>query len=340
MKTNEATVGSVEIMVGKKMLRTGAALAGLLGLSACAHRDAVDTVGNWWHQYQGGVIAQQRPPPPGAHAIYPHVGLTPTQPADVPSAPARTALTDKLTLQRNFGQRLAAADGPLPNLPPNPTPRKPAMPSASAQSDSGSSMTVDAAGQTPSAPTPPANAKGAPDGTKPVSTAPPQKKIADKSRSAPAASMPAVTQFAPPPILPGQVPQMMSPLPPSAPQFPGFDIPRDADLPDRPAPAYDLSNPHGTLIRFAQASDQMMRGQEHELGSVLGRRGGHALVYVKGFGEASSLRPMDQASGIRLGLLRARTVAEALMLRGVPGSDIRLAAGALGQGARIDLTSY
>ncbi|MFC0500373.1 hypothetical protein [Asaia krungthepensis] len=302
----------------------------MVSLSACGHRDAVDTVDNWYHQYQGGEIAKQRPPAPGAHGNYPRVGLTPTTTVELPSPSARQALTDKLTLQRNLSQHLAVADGPLtiaaPPPPPKPRP---------ASTESGSSMSVVAPGQTP-----PANpAPGpAPMPGKQAQPAPP-KATTPRTDEAPEAPLPEVTRFAPPPIKPGELPQIGD-LPPVAPRFPGFDIPRDAALPDIIPPAYDLTEPHGTLIRFNQASDQMARGQDGAIGKALSGRGPHDIVYVKGFGEITSFRPSEQVLGIRLGLLRARSLAQTLILHGVAASDIRISAGALGRGARIDRSPY
>ncbi|WP_025886105.1 hypothetical protein [Asaia prunellae] len=314
-------------------------MAGVMTLAGCGHRDAVDTVDNWYHQYQGGEIAKQRPPAPGVHEPYPHVGLTPTTTVDLPSAQARQALTDRLTLQRNLSQHLVVADGPLIIAPPPPPPKP-----RPANDDSGSSMSVGAPGQTapaatvpPAASTAPAN-QARPHTAETGSQSKPVKAGTD-AQPAPEASLPAVTVFTPPPIKPGELPQIND-LPPVAPSFPGFAIPRDASLPDIAPPAYDLTEPHGTLIRFNQASDQMANGQEGTIGKILGSRRPHEILYVKGFGEITSFRPSEQVLGIKLGLLRARVLAQSLILRGIPASDIRISAGALGHGARIDRSPY
>lgn len=307
-------------------------MTGIMTLAACGHRDAVDTVGNWYNQYQGGEIAKQRPPAPGAHGDYPRVGLTPRTSVDLPSAQARQALTARMTLQRNLSQHVVVADGPLTIAAPPPPPPKPRP----ATDENGSSMSVTAPGQTPPAtPTATPNAPAKPAGTdKPVS---PSK--ASEAKPAPEAALPEVTRFAPPPIKPGELPQIGD-LPPVAPSFPGFAIPRDAELPDIAPPAYDLTEPHGTLIRFNQASDQMASGQDGVIGKVLGARGPHDMIFIKGFGEITSFQPAEQVLGIKLGLLRARALAQTLILRGVPASDIRISAGALGRGARIDRSPY
>ncbi|NVN02308.1 MULTISPECIES: hypothetical protein [Asaia] len=327
-------------------LRTGFAMTGIMTLAACGHRDAVDTVGNWYNQYQGGEIAKQRPPAPGAHGDYPRVGLTPRTSVDLPSAQARQALTARMTLQRNLSQHVVVADGPLTIAAPPPPPKQ-----RPATDENGSSMSVTAPGQTPPA-TPTATAADTP--VKPAGTDKPAQpasaskapeaklakaRTADEPKPAPEAALPEVTRFAPPPIKPGELPQIGD-LPPVAPSFPGFAIPRDAALPDIAPPAYDLTEPHGTLIRFNQASDQMASGQDGVIGKVLGARGPHDMIFIKGFGEITSFQPAEQVLGIKLGLLRARALAQTLILRGVPASDIRISAGALGRGARIDRSPY
>ncbi|WP_025841426.1 hypothetical protein [Asaia platycodi] len=308
-------------------LRTGFAMTGIMTLAACGHRDAVDTVGNWYNQYQGGEIAKQRPPAPGVHGPYPRVGLTPTTNVDLPSAQARQALTARMTLQRNLSQHVAVADGPLTIAAPPPPPPKP----RASTSESGSSMSVVAPGQTPPA-TPSATVN-----TPVAKTA--GSKTADDTRPASEAALPEVTRFAPPPIKPGELPQIGD-LPPVAPNFPGFAIPRDAALPDIAPPAYDLTEPHGTLIRFNQASDQIASGQDGVIGKVLGAGSPHDMLFIKGFGEITSFQPSEQVLGIKLGLLRARVLAQSLILRGIPASHIRISAGALGRGARIDRSPY
>lgn len=327
MKPDKKRKGRSEDMQKTGWLRTGFAMTGIMTLAACGHRDAVDTVGNWYNQYQGGEIAKQRPPAPGVHDLYPRVGLTPTKAVDLPSAQARQALTDRLTLQRNLSQHVAVADGPLIIAAPPPPPK-----SRPASGETGSSMSVVAPGQTPAASPPAAGASAAPGTTvKPGN--------ADESKPAPEAALPEVTRFVPPPIKPGELPQIGA-LPPVAPNFPGFAIPRDAALPDVAPPAYDLQEPHGTLIRFNQASDQLASGQDGVIGKVLGAGHPHDILYVKGFGEITSFQPSEQVLGIKLGLLRARVLAQSLILRGVPASDIRISAGALGRGARIDRSPY
>lgn len=320
-----------------RISRAGMAACGVMLLAGCAHKDAVQTVTGWYHEYEGGEIAKLRPPPPGASQPYPHVGLTPDTPPEMPSMAARSTLTEQLEAQRNFGIRLAAADGRLPSggvasspnatrgtgqaAPENDAPRRPpagdatASASASASSpapeeggESGSSMTVAAA-----------QGGGAP--------------AAGKGEW----SLPEVTHFAPPPTKPGDLPQIGD-APPPPPQFPGFVIPATDIFARHAAPAYALADPHGTLIRFSQASDQMVPDQEKAISNGMSGWAPGQALYITGFGDAASLSPEDQAASLRLALLRARVLAETVMLRHVPAADIHLAAAANGHFGRISTT--
>lgn len=78
-----------------------ASMAALLAcggtVAGCQHRDAIDATLDWTRSMKGGVIAEQRPPPPGRYDPYPNVGLTPTQAPDVPSPAARALVSEQLT---------------------------------------------------------------------------------------------------------------------------------------------------------------------------------------------------------------------------------------------------
>ena len=148
--------------------------------------DPVGTPVQWWHDLQGGAIAEQRPPPPGVDDPYPHVGTTPSRPA-VPSVAARDTLTNALATQQ-YASNVTDARAPIapPTVPARPaagatpgnsasaTPGSPASAtppnsagttppdSANAAPPNSASATLDAAG------TAPPNAKPAP--AKPVPT--------------------------------------------------------------------------------------------------------------------------------------------------------------------------
>ncbi|MBO1325432.1 hypothetical protein K2X14_11160 [Acetobacter sp. TBRC 12305] len=96
-------------------------LAAALLLGGCHHQDAVDSTFDWIHHMRGGAIAEQRPPPPGRYDPYPLVGLTPTTPPALPSAQARTLLTQQLIRNRTLTYRTVSANGTLyPDIPPPP----------------------------------------------------------------------------------------------------------------------------------------------------------------------------------------------------------------------------
>ena len=61
-----------------------ALLAAALALGGCAGK-AGDGPVAWWHQLEGGRIAQDRPAPPNADAPYPNLASVPARPAATPS---------------------------------------------------------------------------------------------------------------------------------------------------------------------------------------------------------------------------------------------------------------
>ncbi len=65
----------------------GSAMLALL-LSGCSSFPSSMNPVSWWHGLQGGAIAKQRPPPPGANQPYPNLATVPPKPAE----PDRAAL--------------------------------------------------------------------------------------------------------------------------------------------------------------------------------------------------------------------------------------------------------
>lgn len=304
-------------------------LLGLLLLGGCAHRDAFDTTLDWWHQYQGGVIAQQRPPPPGAHEPYPVVGLTPTKAPVLPSADRREDVTESLIEQRNLAHRMAVEVGPLTSVVPPGAAVPVHRAQSSAAPDAASAATLDAAEAPPS----------------PVALAAPR--AASKAAVAgggagdggPLVAMPEVgadvggvggasaAVSAPPPEIPAG--------PPVAPQFPGFAVPTD-DTVAVNRPDYVLSDQGGTRILFPVGNDQPVQGQEKDIAGVAHQKPTGPL-FVHGYGEAASTDSAAQAQAMALALLRARAVADRLVADGVPAKAIRLRAHPFGDGARISV---
>ncbi len=294
----------------------------LVLLAGCAHRDPVDTPVAWWHQLEGGAIAQQRPPPPGVDDPYPKIGTTPAAAPKVASAELRHSVTQQLIEQRNLSVRLNAHD-PLP--PPAAVPAKAAKPAPPAVlNPAQSSATLDAADAPPPPPAPPAPAGGtaivpaAAGGGDPADLALPT--VVPTTDSVGPIVLPAIPE-APPPPPPG-LPGIVMPPPPSY-------VP-----PARPN--YALAQGPGELLQFAAGSDVLGSGQSGALHQIATHRG-TGSIFVHGYGEASSDSPQDQAQALTLGALRARSVADALEKEGVPASAIRIRADAFGRGARAGL---
>ncbi|MFT8326807.1 hypothetical protein [Gluconobacter oxydans] len=308
-------------------------------LAACQHQDATDTVTGWWHNFEGGEIAKLRAPPPGENLRYPHVGRTPTQAPDLPTPEARLSLTTQLEAQRNLAQRESAAQGALPTIPPPPKP----APAATTANTEQSGMTMTTVGQpepeSPSAINPaPDLAPDHPATTSAPNASAPAKKTAPSAPAA-EAELPAVVAKSIPPTPPGQFPKIGD-LPPPPPQFPGFDLPRDAMVSDPVRPDIDTSTPEGTLIHFQPATDHVTGDPQGDYQHIVSLRGNRRLT-ILGFGAFMSadaaLAPADQNREIALGLLRARVVARALIARGVPASAIILRAEAIGDGVRVTI---
>lgn len=285
-------------------------------LAGCAHRDVVDTPVGWWHQLQGGAIAEQRPPPPGLNDPYPQIGTTPERPPAVASLDLRHSVTTALLRQRNLTARLDAND-PIPEAVARPAPRPQAPPQPAAAG--GSSAMLDAA-QAP--PGPAARAAASATDAEPELAMPAvQVQAADVSGGP--VTMPAIPGAPPPP-----------------PRLPGVAI--SADLPDprqpasRRLPDYRVVPLAGTSVAFAPGTDTMLGGQMPALHAIAARRGAGALL-VRGYGDAAAPDPDSQAQALSVAALRARSVAEALQSDGVPAGSIRIRAEAFGRGASVSL---
>ncbi|MCB8881572.1 hypothetical protein ACELLULO517_15085 [Acidisoma cellulosilytica] len=125
----------------------------LLLLAGCSDvPNSIDPV-SWWHNMEGGAIAQDRPPPPNPKAPFPHLAAAPKRPAGMPDA-EWADLKAALTAQGANAHQYAA-DNPIPTLPttpangaaqtpkPAPVPAKPpaaAVTAAQAPTDSAADM--------------------------------------------------------------------------------------------------------------------------------------------------------------------------------------------------------
>jgi len=194
----------------------------------------------WWHEMEGGAIAQQRPPPPGIDAPYPNLGSVPPKP-DMPDPAARQRLSGTLLADRANAQYEATL-APLVNT------RRPASPRTPAAADpNAASASMPAA----SAPAPPAAAAlpapAAPVGPPPtIPDAPP-----------------------PPPRLSGLDIPLTRPTPP----------PVAPPAPARPGPL-SASAAAPVAVGFRPGSAVLSPGGEAALESLAGRQGDHPVEVI------------------------------------------------------------
>lgn len=287
-------------------------------LAGCAHRDVVDTPVGWFHQLQGGAIAQQRPPPPGANDPYPKIGTTPPHAPAVASLDLRHSVTGALLRQRNLTTRLDAND-PIP--PPVTLPAAAAKPAPPPLAPAGGSSAMLDAAEAP--------AGAAASGSAKTASASPD------TDSAPELALPAVVvQAADPSSTPDVLPAIPG-APPASPRLRGLAVlaatPVTEQLPD-----YRTAPVTGTQVAFYPGTDSMVSGQSGALHAVAVQRGLGSMRVV-GYGDAAAPDPDTQAQALSLAALRARTVAQALQAEGVPAKAIVLRAEAFGRGASVSL---
>lgn len=292
-------------------------LTASLALAGCS--DPLSKPVDLFHDLEGGQIAAERPPPPGAGQPYPHIGTVPARPV-VPGAGFRTALQSQLAAERDEKERLVA-DIPVETVPP-PPPAAPSTPPAAPGSE--------AVGSAPSA--------AAPDTTIASATV--------SAADAPAPPAPATISAVPPPLPKDAALQIVGdpidmanlPLVPDAPPPPAtFE-----GVPSLPAPTPrmlppPLPLPAGTPVFFANGSAVLAASQKETLGDINGRRKKNQSIDIVGLGEAESDSPIGQEAAIDLGLRRARAIADALAAMHVPQGAMHIAARPFGRGALLRL---
>jgi len=284
------------------LLRAAAVVLASGGLAGCGTLDAVNPI-TWYHDLEGGAIAQQRPPPPNSNAPYPNLGSVPDRPADS-DATTRAGIANSLIADRSNAQYAAQVD-PVPAAPAIHAP--PPAPAAAPGDTSNASLAAASA-----APAPPP--KAAPLG--PV----PSEPLPSVASAAADSSMPGVPDAPPgPPNLPGAT-GAVAPTPP--PVRPPAVVPAAAV----PVAGEPLA------IGFPAGSAVLPPTQAVALQALAKQRGGGAINVV-GFGEAKSTAPADQAAALPLALARARAVSQLLVAAGVPPNDVRIDAEAAGTGA-------
>jgi len=292
-----------------------------------------DTPLDWWHQLEGGVIAQQRPPPPGIGAPYPNLDRVPTQKPTVDTA-QQQALRAQLLAERDQVRRAVVQDPVIPAPPARPdaappastdpnashvvadaasAPPPPALPSATAQAPAASR-------QAAAPPAAPAAAAQAPAPRPSPATPPPGPTPA---RATPASAAPPA---APTPAQPAELPTVPD-APPALPELAGVT----ASL----VPAPSRPGPPGVEVGFRRGSAALPPGAEEALRALAARRAG-APIAVRAGGDAGP-SPAAQAAVLPLAVRRAVAVRAALLAAGVPATDVRATALAAARGTRADL---
>lgn len=239
-----------DVVRGCALGATAAVLAG------CAELPASINPVEWWHNMQGGPLAEARPPPPGATDPYPNLASVPARPA--PSDPkARQQIADALIADRTNAQHMAGevlGDPSSQTASPDLFGKGSAPPPPPAAADSGQAhASLEAATAPPAPPAPPpgpsaptsgtaqsaASAPSAPPAPEAAGkTAPANGQAASKTGNA-GASAQQSNPIGPPPgaqtasdTLPpvagaGALPALPA-TPPAPPSLPGTPIPQSA----------------------------------------------------------------------------------------------------------------
>ncbi len=284
----------------------------------------LETPIDWWHDLQGGRIARDRPPPPGATDSYPNLSSVPARPTPT-DATTRRALTEQLAAERDRTQRAATRDPIVAAGAPA------AVAAAKAAAAPKAAPAATATG--------PAPAGTAPIGATPAGVAPvgaasvtalddePSKAVLDAATAppTPAARRNARTD---PAASPGAAPPASGPLPdlptgaPPIPQLPG--LPATTFSPAAPPPLPQA------VIAFARGSAELPDSADPALRALAARLAGGGMVVQAG-GDADGAGPDRQAAALPLGLARARAIQRALVAAGVPPAAIRIEAAGLGR---------
>jgi outer membrane protein OmpA-like peptidoglycan-associated protein len=296
----------------------GSLLAALsLGLAGCAANGELVPV-NWWHDLEGGTIAQSRPPPPNVDQPFPSLGTVPTRPVAIDSK-TRATITAKLLADRANAQYVDKLT-PLAAPAPKPAAATPAVPpAATADPDTQMNASLPAA-TTPPATTPPAAAAAKPaapaDRLGPPSSEPPP--------AADAALMPTVPAGPPAAArLPGVITTIVPTPPPPTPPVVA------------PPPVFVAGTP--LPIPFAQGSAAVPGSALPALRQLAARRG-TAAVAVTGYGDAPDSDIDLQTASMALAWDRAVAIARVLQSDGVPAGSLRIASDASGRGGVAQLT--
>ena len=299
---------------------------------------SLDTPIDWWHQLQGGPIANERPPPPGITDPYPNLARVPATPTPTDAA-TRNGLLAQLASQRD-STRLLAAQDPVVFPPPN-TPKPPtAAPTSRTPRATPAATSGAAPGAAPGVGTAPAPATDTAANNNDTST------MVLDAANAPAAPAPSAP---PPPASDPNPPAGLahSPGPPTA-----SGPVQSGPIPTMPTAAPPLPNLRGlpiavaapvvTRVRasarfsFAPGSAVLPRSAEASLQTLAAKRAGGPIAVVAG-GDARSSAPDAQGVALPLALRRTDAVIAALVAAGVPSASIRAEAVAPGREASARL---
>lgn len=279
----------------------------VLTLSGCGGPGAETPIA-WWHQLQGGPLAEARPPPPRADAPYPNFSAVPSRPA-VEDAAQRRRIAAGLVADRANAQYGAAAALPPPTTAA--AARIPAPPPAPA-GDMGASLA--ATSREPASP----------------SATPPRRAPVGRVEQAP---------LTPPPVADSPLPAIPS-APPPPPALEGVRQATAAAPPPvapPPAPVVAALPPGAPVaVAFADGSATLPDAARAQLRTLAERRAGRSIV-VAGYGSAAEGDTAGQSRALPLAWERAGAIAGALQAAGVPAGALSVSARATGQGgvARI-----
>jgi outer membrane protein OmpA-like peptidoglycan-associated protein len=294
-------------------------------LSGCASVPASINPVSWWHNLEGGAIAEQRPPPPGATDPYPNLASVPPKPK--PSDPAaQQAIADGLIADRAHAQYQNAA-APIPD--PSSRTASPGLfgvGTAALPVAPGAPRAALSAASAPPAPaTPPSSPSRAP--RSPVASSP----------LAPPPEAPAANATAPDATEVASLPPLPT-VPPPPPVLPGIPAPPPvASAPPPPAPPPPVAQ-GSTAVLFPAGSPKIAPSAEDMLHGFAAKRG-NAAIAVTGYGEAASDSPDAQSAAMALALARAQAITAVLTASGVPASAVVIDAQAAGRGGAVRLVN-
>ena len=292
-------------------------LAAMAGLTGCGSVPASINPVAWWHDLQGGVIAEQRPPPPGATDPYPNIASVPERPAPLDPA-IRQAINQGLVADRANAQHEASTT-PIPD------------PSSRQQSPGlFGTATPTPATPTPVGPSASFAAANAPPPDAPPPNPPPSALASDAVLGQqPQGSV----------ALMGALPDLPT-APPAPANLPGASPPPPRPARPPPAPPAGAPRPAGSVdVPFTPGTATLAPEAAALLHTIAVQRKPTAGIVVVGNGEAAGSDPAIQQAALTLARLRAQAIARALIAQGVPADAVVTDAQAEGRGAAVRLVN-